>query len=110
MTITREIQSPIYGVMQKMEFKLTSDELRDAFYEQQAIYDRMDMEYYLEENEDFLLDKGYSKDCIHKLKEYLDDMGSELRRCMDKYDMSWEYARDEAFRRTVERYEFNREP
>lgn len=107
MIIRRIFETP-FMQPQELEFELTPEELRQAYYEQEAIYDRLDMEHYIEENEESLLYQGYSKDYINKLKEYLDDMGSELRRCIDKYDMSWEYARDEAFRRIVERNRFNK--
>lgn len=82
----------------EVEFELTADELRDAFYEQQEIYDRTDMMYYLEEiGQEYLHDIGYKTEFINKLPQYLDDMGAELRRQMDKYDLAWSDARGTAF-------------
>lgn len=87
----------------EMEFELTADELRDAFYEQQEIYDRDDMMYYLEETRDVLLCNGYTKDFVDGLSEHLEEMGVELRRQIDKYDVSWEYAREEALQVVLRR-------
>ena len=33
----------------------------------------------------------------------IDDMASEMRRQIDKYDVSWDYARDEAIREIIEK-------
>lgn len=90
----------------ELKFELTPDELRDAFYEQQSIYDHDDMMYYLEENRESLIDSGYKKEFVDTLGQYLDEMGYELRRQQDKYDLSWEYARDEALRVVLRRITF----
>lgn len=89
---------------QELEFELTSDELRNAFYEQQAVYDCEDMLYYIEdEGKDWLKTAGYDDKFIDSISLYLDEMGEELRRQIDKYDLSWEYARVEAFQSVLRR-------
>lgn len=93
---------------QEVEIELTAEERRQAYYEQQAEFDATDMQYYLEEIEDFLLDKRISKKKIEKLYSMTDELGAELRRNMDKYDMSWEYAREAALQTVVKR-EFGEE-
>lgn len=88
----------------ELEFELTSDELRNAFYEQQSIYDCEDMMYYMEdEGREWLRTAGYDSEFVNTISQYLDEMGDELRRQMDKYDLSWEYARAEAFQSVLRR-------
>lgn len=89
MKITREIGGKQY------EFELTRDELYRAFDEQEHIYDVNDIEdvvFYMEDAE-VLAEYGISKEAFLAMK---DEMAYEKRRNMDKYDMSWDYARDEA--------------
>lgn len=93
---------------QEVEIELTAEERRQAYYEQQAEFDATDMQYYLEEIEDSLIDKRISKKKIEKLRSMADELGAELRRNIDKYDMSWEYAREAALQ-TVARREFGEE-
>ena len=97
MIIKRTFESP-FMQPQEFEIELTAEELRQAYYEQQAEFDASDMRYYLEEIGDFLLDRRISKEKIKKLNSASDELGAELRRQIDKYDMSWEYARPEALR------------
>lgn len=80
----------------EQEFELTANELREAFWEQQEEYDRADMMYYLEDNREDLLEQ-YKRSFVDGLSEYLGGMGAELRRQIDKYDVPWDSARDEAF-------------
>lgn len=89
MKISREIDGKTY------EFELTRDEIYRAFNEQEHIYDVADIEdvvFYMEE-EEVLVEYGVSKESFLAMK---DEMAYEKRRNMDKYDMSWDYARDEA--------------
>lgn len=78
------------------EITLTEAELRRAFYEQQQIFDKTDMEYHIEEVEDWLLDEGLLKEDIEMLSDHAGELGEEMRRNMDKYDMDWASAKDEA--------------
>lgn len=95
MIIKRTFESP-FMQPQEFEIELTAEELRQAYYEQQAEFDASDMRYYLEEIEDFLLDRRISKEKIKKLNSASDELGAELRRQIDKYDMSWVDARSVA--------------
>lgn len=102
MIIKRTFESP-FMQPQEFEIELTAEELRQAYYEQQAEFDALDMQYYLEEIEDTLLDRRISKEKIKKLYSMTDELGAELRRNIDKDDMSWEYARPEALRAVARR-------
>lgn len=95
MVIKRTFESPLMQP-QEFEIELTAEERRQAYYEQQAEFDATDMQYYLEEIEDSLIDQRMSKEKIKKLYSATDELGAELRRNIDKYDMSWEYARPAA--------------
>ncbi len=107
MVIKRTFESP-FMQPQEFEIELTAEERRQAYYEQQAEFDATDMQYYLEEIEDFLIDRRVSKKKIEKLRSMADKLGAELRRNIDNYDMSWEYARDAALK-TVAGREFGEE-
>lgn len=95
MIIKRTFESP-FMQPQEFEIELTAEELRQAYYEQQAEFDALDMQYYLDEVKDDLIEQRMSKEKIKKLYSAADELGAELRRNMDKYDMSWEYARPAA--------------
>lgn len=90
MTIKRTVN----GV--EIEFELTDRELYNAFEEQQHIFDRLNMLDYLSDMSDEQLTEDYN---ITKLEaeKLVDDMAYRMRRYIDKYDCSWDYARDEAF-------------
>lgn len=93
MIIKRTFESP-FMQPQEFEIELTAEELRQAYYEKQSEFDALDMQYYLEEVEDGLIEQRMSKEKIKKLYSVTDELGAELN--MDKYDMSWEYARPAA--------------
>ena len=97
MTITRIIG----GVPQ--EFTLSRQEMCDAFYEQQAIFDRQDVEDELNEFSDEDLDYfyGLNRETICSL---VDDMAERMRTYMWKYDMDFYSARDEAIKDEVDHY------
>lgn len=78
------------------EIELTEAELRRAFYEQQQIFDKTDMEYHIIGVEDWLLDKGLSQKDIEKLSDHAEELGEEMRRNINKYDMDWDSAKDKA--------------
>ncbi len=83
-------------------FELTSRELYDAFLEQQFLLDRNDCEGMIYGFTDAQVMECYGVDKAG-FYELLDDMAMCLRRNIDKYDMTWEYARDDAVRTVIER-------
>ena len=72
------IQREISGIVHDIE--LTGDEMLRAYYEKEHDFDRMDIE-----------------DVFNSF----DDMVSIKRRNMEKYEMSWDYARDEAINEAI---------
>lgn len=96
MTITRNVGGSTRQLPITMEFELTADELYNAYREQQFLFDRADIEDQFEmSDEDCIECYGIRK---KEAESLFDDMAVEMRRNIDKYDMSWEYARDEAVR------------
>lgn len=91
MTIIREID----GI--KHDIELTSDEVLNAYYEKKFEFDRMDVEdiFCGLTDEELLETYGANRAFIETL---IDEMAEQKRRNMDKYDMGWDYARDEAIR------------
>ena len=96
MTITREIDgkvreieltpSEIYGAYVIQEFEFYKDDIRDVICGMS--------------DEDVQECFGVS---MSEFEELLDDMTYEMRRMINKYDVSREYARDEAIRSEIER-------
>ncbi len=91
MKIAREING------QTVEFELTEHELSVAFYEMQNKFDGQDMEDYITESSD--------AECLdiygvgqNTMLDNVEEIGRILKKYMDKYDMSFEFARDEALR------------
>lgn len=89
MVIKREIDGVVY------ELELTERELYGAFREQEHIYDLDYVANTLDcfEDEDLLDLYGMTREVV---KSKYDDMAYEMRRNIDKYAMSEEYALDEA--------------
>lgn len=90
MTITREIDG------KQIEIELTDNEIYAAYEAKQFKFDRADMEDYIagyEEDEGF--NEAYGVD-YSVAEEHLDELADKLRRLIDKWDMSWEFAREEA--------------
>lgn len=89
MKITREING------QTVEFELTHKEMLAAFFEQQEVFDAQDIEMLVENfsEEDFIEIYGLSPSVV---LENVEEIGSRMRKNIDKYDMDWESARDEA--------------
>lgn len=85
MKINREINGKIY------EFELTEQELYDAFAEQEFQFDLENVRNYFEDYtaEDFRDEYGIT---IEEAEEKFEDIAYQLRRNIDKYDMSFEYA------------------
>ena len=93
MTITREIDG------KTVEIKLTEQELSSVYYQKQREFDIEDMRDYLcvyyDDVEVFKEEFGRG---IEEANNSLDDLAGNMRLNMEKYDMSWEYARGEALR------------
>ena len=91
MNITREINGVIH------EIELTDNELYQAYLEKEFQFDRMDVEDVFDgiSDDDLIEAYGVGFDAIAPL---IDEMAEQKRRNMDKYDMSWDYARDDAIR------------
>ena len=89
MKITREING------QTVEFELTHKEMLDTFFEQQEAFDAQDIEMLVENfsEEDFIEIYGLSPSVV---LENVEEIGSRMRKNIEKYDMDWESARDEA--------------
>ena len=89
MKITREVNG------QTVEFELTHKEMIDTFLEQQEAFDAQDIEMLVESfsEEDFIEIYGLNRSVVLKNAE---EIGSRMRKNIEKYDMDWESARDEA--------------
>lgn len=96
MKITREING------KQHEFTLTGEELIAAFYEQQAKFDRDDILMLVDSYEPG--DFEYLGVTEQEYYSLADEMAGEMRRNIDKYDMDWSMARDEAIGTVVRRY------
>ena len=84
--------------------ELTDQELFNAYCEQQFIFDRSDITDVadgIENEDDFVGTYGIDRKTFDSL---LDDMAYEMRRNIDKYEMSWEYARDDAITTVIRRH------
>lgn len=75
------------------EFELTSDELYRAYIEQQNLFDRENIENNME---DYLDPVAYAM--LKDNEDFIEDATYDLRRNQDKYDMTFEYALDDAIR------------
>ncbi len=97
MTITRTVGG------EQLSFELTESELVNAFFEQQFKFDKQDVmdSIYGYEDDDVLGVYGIT------IKEYTKlsgDIAAEMRRNLDRYDMDFSSARDEAVRDVVQKY------
>lgn len=97
MTVTREINGST------VEIQLTDHELYLAFEEQQHTYDCYDCEDLIDGLSEEEVQECYGVS-PGQFKALVDEMATEKRRNMDKYDMSWDYARDEAVRTVIDRF------
>lgn len=78
MKITRKING------EEMEFTLTSNELWDAYFEQQVIFDQDNVGIIYPDNK-------FNADDVEAI-------AAEARRRMDKYDVAWDFAITETVR------------
>lgn len=85
MKIKREIDG------KEFEFELTPQELYEAFAEQEFQFDLESVRCYFEDYSDDDLYEGYTM-TREELEASFEDIAVQLRRNIDKYDMSYEYA------------------
>lgn len=94
------IKRTVNGV--ETEFELTFQERLNAYYEHQHYYDVMDVK----DEVDYLSDEQFFE--MYEVPksafmEIIDDVADEMRRNIDKYDLHWDFARDEAIGWGIER-------
>lgn len=89
MIIKREVNGTVH------EFELTDDERLNAYEEQQHMYDRTDVRDHFLFMEESDLIASYGK-TMAGIEASFDDIAYEMRRNIDKYDMAWTAALDEA--------------
>ena len=89
MQITREVNG------KPQTFELTATELYNAYKEQQHRFDRNDIEDLIcgLSNDEVTESYGVDKQVF---TSKIDDIANEMRRNIDKYDISWSDARYEA--------------
>lgn len=89
MTIKREING------QTVEIELTSHETYEAYLEKQNEFDKQDIEdvFYGFDDEELEDMYGLTRE---QLIEKTPELAAEMRRNIDKYDMTWQEARDAA--------------
>jgi glutamate/tyrosine decarboxylase-like PLP-dependent enzyme len=91
MKITRKINGEM------VEIELAESEVLDAFYEMQNKFDGQDMEDYITESSDAECLDIYGVD-QNTMLDNVEEIGRILRNYINNYDMSFEFARDEALR------------
>jgi len=103
---TTKIVRTVNGV--EYTFPLTLSELFDAYYEQQYRFDLQDVEDAVigYQDEDVQMEYGVTKEEYMSLKEKI---AGELRRNIDKYDMEWSSAREDAIRSVISEYHSHKE-
>ena len=77
-------------------FELTPSEMTSAYYEQQYEFDKLDVETLLDSFDDDYWFDNYGWHRADITQEMIEDMASEMRRYIDKYDCDWDWSRDEA--------------
>ena len=87
------IKREICGVVR--EFELTPQELTAAYYERQAAFDLQDVEDYFEQYSDDEIHLYYGTSKAEVEAKY-DEIASEMRRNINKYEMGWYEARETA--------------
>ena len=94
MVITRMVDGVLH------EFKLSKQELIDAYFEQEYNFDTEDVLGHLNSSEDDVYDVS-----IDELKNAVDRIVYEYRRNMDDYEMCWYDAREHAIQEIAGRLE-----
>lgn len=86
------------------DIELTSDEVFQAYLEQESIFDRQNVENNLKEQLN-----GLGRPCLYpKLKKddnFISTTAFELRHNQDNYNMDYPSALEEAFRITLKKWE-----
>ena len=86
------------------EYELTTAELTEAYFEQLSNYDIQDCKNGIQTIiDDDIDERTYvvaAKRVLHD-EDLLAECAAKMRRNIDKYDMDWSYARDEAVRSVV---------
>lgn len=78
-----------------VEIELTSQEIYEAYLEKQNEFDRQDVENVFDAYNDDELEDFYGL-TREQIAEKIPEIAHEMRRNIDKYDMSWQAARDAA--------------
>lgn len=93
-----KIQRTINGV--KFNIELLPEELISAYYEQQKKFDIEDVISLGEAFSNEQLQEYYG--CTYQfLIDHKKEIAAKMRKNIDKYDMEWTYAREEAIRETI---------
>lgn len=87
------IKRVICGV--EHEFQLSKEELREAFEEQEHLYDVSDVEAYFDAYDDDDIKRDYGRDRA-EIESMFEKIACEMRRNIYKYDMDWRDAREAA--------------
>lgn len=96
MKIIREIDG------EEFCFELSPQELRAAFLELEHRNDVCDVESYFDNMKDEKIVSEF-ENTRNGVKRYYDDIAYEMRRLIEKYEMDWIYAREEAAREVLMR-------
>lgn len=97
MTITRTVGG------EQLSFELTESELVNAYFEQQYKFDKQDvMDLICGWEDDDVL--GVYDITVEEYTKLSGDIAAEMRRNMDKHDMDFDYARDEAVFTVARKY------
>lgn len=88
---------------QELLIELTAKELCDAYHEQEHKYDVEDVQNVFDNMEDEEFEeRGLTR---KEAESRIDEIAREKRRNINKYDMSWELALDEALKDFWSEYE-----
>ena len=88
---------------QELLIELTAKELCDAYHEQEHNYDVEDVQNVFDNMEDEEFEeRGLTRE---EAESRIDEIAREKRRNINKYDMSWELALDEALKDFWSEYE-----
>lgn len=83
------------------EFELSDKELYNAYKEQENIFDMEDIKDVFACLDDSELWETYGLS-RGQLELLIDEMAYQMRRNINKYDMSWDYARDDAIQNVAD--------
>lgn len=96
MTIQRSFGGKTYDI------ELTDEELFEAYLEKEHMFDIQDVTDMLNGMSDFDINEYYGV-TREEAVLLIDEIANEMRRDIDKYDMSWQNARDEAIETVLRR-------